>query len=195
MDLKLAWRNIWRNPRRTAVILTAVIIGVWSMVFLGALMRGVAEGMIKNGIDTLTGHLQIHHKDFIDDPVVDHRIVNPGALTRTLSAQLPPQSRWSLRVRANGVANNARHSTGINLVGIDPEEEKGLSFIATSVTSGAYLAPDDHIGILVGKALAEQFETRIGRKLIVMTQDSQGDIASRAFRIRGILQTSSNCPT
>ena len=64
MDFQIAWRNIWRNPRRTAVILIAVVIGLWSMVFLGALMRGIIEGMIKNGIDTLTGHVQIHQRNY-----------------------------------------------------------------------------------------------------------------------------------
>jgi ABC-type lipoprotein release transport system permease subunit len=63
MDIRIAWRNIWRNPRRTAVILIAVVIGVWSMVFLGALMRGIVKGMIHNGIQTLTGHIQIHQPD------------------------------------------------------------------------------------------------------------------------------------
>jgi ABC-type lipoprotein release transport system permease subunit len=188
MDLKLAWRNIWRNPRRTAVILAAVVIGVWSMVFLGALMRGVADGMVKNGIDTLTGHLQIHQRDYLDDPMVDHCISDPEDVVETLTRVLPQHSRWSLRVRVNGVANNARHSTGVNLVGIDPAQEKGISFIGTSITSGTYLQADDPTGILVGQALLEQFETRVGRKLILMTQDSQGDIASQAFRIRGIFQ-------
>ena len=56
MYLQLAWRNIWRNTRRTTVILVAVIIGIWSMILLGALMRGIAVGMIKNGISTLTGN-------------------------------------------------------------------------------------------------------------------------------------------
>ncbi len=188
MELTLAWRNIWRNPRRTAVILTAVIIGVWSMIFLGALMRGVADGMIQNGIHTLTGHVQIHQQDYPDDPVVDHLIKNPRAVIQTLAEVLPPQSHWSRRVRVNAVANNARHSTGVNLVGIDPARESAVSFIGSSVTQGDYLHPDDNVGILVGKALAEQFETAIGRKLILMTQDSQGDIASRAFRVRGIFQ-------
>ncbi len=188
MELTLAWRNIWRNPRRTAVILTAVIIGVWSMIFLGALMRGVADGMIQNGIHTLTGHVQIHQQDYPDDPVVDHLIKNPRAVIQTLAEVLPPQSHWSQRVRVNAVANNARHSTGVYLVGIDPDRESAVSFIGSSVTQGDYLRPDDGVGILVGKALAEQFETAIGRKLILMTQDSQGDIASRAFRVRGIFE-------
>ena len=77
MDFQIAWRNIWRNPRRTSVILIAVIIGVWSMICTAALMRGIVGGMVQNGIDTLTGHMQIHDHRYPDDPVIDYRIPGP----------------------------------------------------------------------------------------------------------------------
>jgi putative ABC transport system permease protein len=188
MNLQLAWRNVWRNPRRTAVILTAVVIGVWSMIFLAALMRGIVDGMVQNGIATLTGHLQIHQRDYPDDPVVDHRIEDPQSLLKVLAGNLPAGSHWSARVRVNAVAGNARHSAGVTLVGIDPGQEAKVSFIGTSVTRGGYLRPDDSSGILIGRALADRFQTRLGRKIILTSQDAHGDIASRAFRIAGIFQ-------
>ena len=188
MDFQIAWRNIWRNPRRTAVILIAVIIGVWSMVFLGALMRGVLQGMIHNGINTLTGHIQIHQTDYPDDPSIDHSIDDPAAIEQILATHLPADSHWSQRIRVNAVANNARHSRGVTLVGIDPPQEAELSFIGSAVTEGRYLNSEDRNAVLVGRALVEQFETKLGRKLILMTQDKKGEIASRAFRIRGIFQ-------
>ena len=188
MNLQLAWRNIWRNPRRTAVILTAVVIGVWSMIFLGALMRGIVDGMVQNGIATLTGHLQIHQRDYPDDPVVNHSIEDPQSLLKVLAGNLPAGSHWSARVRVNAVAGNARHSAGVTLVGIDPQKEAKVSFIGTSVTQGNYLHPNDPESILIGRALAERFQTRLGRKIILTSQDVHGDIASRAFRITGIFQ-------
>jgi ABC-type lipoprotein release transport system permease subunit len=188
MDTQLAWRNIWRNPRRTAVILVAVVIGVWSMICIAALMRGIVGGMVKNGIDTLTGHIQIHQRQYIDDPVVDHRIMDPQAVQAILEKALPAGSRWAQRVRVNAVASNARHSTGITLVGIQADKEARISFIGTAVTRGHYLQESDTSAILIGKALAEQFETRIGKKIILMSRDANGDIASRAFRIVGIFQ-------
>ena len=186
MELMMAWRNIWRNPRRTLVILTAVVIGVWSMVFLAALMRGNLAGMVRNGIKTLTGHVQIHRAGYPDDPSVVHRIEDPAPLLETLSAELPRGSRWATRVRVNAVADNARHSSGVTLVGIDPAPEAELSFIGSAVRRGRYLQADDPHAILVGAALAEQFETRLGHKLILMSQSRDGQVASRAFRIRGI---------
>jgi len=89
MYLQLAWRNIWRNKRRTAVILTAVVIGVWSMILLGSLMRGMAVGMIQNGIATLTGHLQIHHQGYRNDPAIENSISNPEVVVAAIEKETP----------------------------------------------------------------------------------------------------------
>jgi len=188
MFLKLAWRNIWRNPRRTAVILTAVVIGLWSMVLLGALMRGIAVGMIKNGISTLTGHYQIHHQGYRNDPSIENSISDPSQVLQTLDRLLPKDARWTARVRVNAVAVNARHSAGVTLVGINPATEARVSFIGTAISSGRYLAPGDSNGIIVGQALLKKFDARIGRKLVIMSQDAHREIASRAFRIVGIFR-------
>ena len=189
MDIQLAWRNIWRNPRRTAVILIAVVIGVWSMVFLAAMMRGVVEGMIDNGIKTLTGHVQLHHSGYIQDPSVNHSIPNAKQTQQIIKQMLPAHSRLSSRVRINAMVSNARHNGGVILMGINPTDEARVSFIGTSITRGRYLKPDDTNAIVIGRALADRFETRLGRKLILMAQDANGEIASYAFRIRGIFQS------
>jgi len=188
MYLQLAWRNIWRNPRRTTVILAAVIIGVWSMIFLGALMRGIAVGMVKNGIATLTGHIQVHHQGYRDDPAIENSMFNREVIEKALSDSLPPRAQWASRVRVNAIANNARHSSGVTMVGIDPLTEAKISFIGSAVAKGDYLAQDDLNGILIGQALLEKFETKVGRKLVLMSQDKEQEIASRAFRIVGVFR-------
>lgn len=188
MYLQLAWRNIWRNPRRTTVILIAVIIGIWSMILIGALMRGVAVGMVKNGIATLTGHVQIHHKGYRDDPAIEKSMTSSRVVEKVLSQKLPPGAQWTRRVRVNAIANNARHSSGVTLVGIDPQTEALVSFIGTAISRGRYLGTDDSNAIVVGEALLEKFETKIGRKLVLMSQDTEQEIASRAFRIVGVFK-------
>ena len=188
MHLQLAWRNIWRNPKRTAVIMTAIIIGVWSMIFLGALMRGISDGMVRNGIATLTGHIQIHHTGYRDDPVIENSMTDPEVVKTVLRKTLPDGAQWTSRVRVNAVASNARHTAGVTFVGIDPAQEAGISFIGKAVTEGRYLRDDDKNGIVVGRALVDKFETRLGRKIIMMSQDTDREVASRAFRIVGIFK-------
>jgi ABC-type lipoprotein release transport system permease subunit len=188
MYLQMAWRNIWRNARRTTIILAAVVIGVWSMILLGSLMRGIAVGMVNNGISTLTGHLQVHYKGYRNDPAIENSIPDPTVVENALKKVLPKDSLWTPRVRVNAVASNARHSTGVTLVGINPISEAKISFIGTAISEGRYLKPDEVNGIIVGQALLEKFDTKLGRKLVLMSQDTQRDIASRAFRIVGIFK-------
>jgi ABC-type lipoprotein release transport system permease subunit len=185
MIFQMGWRNIWRNRRRTVVILTAVIIGVWSMIFLGALMRGISDRMRQNGIATLTGHVQVHRVGFRKDPVIENRIRSPKTVFDALGS-LPDGAVWAPRIRVNAVASNARHSAGITLVGIEPEREAKISFIGGAITGGRYLKETDPLAIVVGDALIRKFETKIGNKLVLMSQDAKGEIASRAFRIVGV---------
>jgi ABC-type lipoprotein release transport system permease subunit len=188
MFFQMAWRNIWRHPRRTLVILTAVVIGVWSMIFLGALLRGMVDGMIKNGISTLTGHIQIHQENYRNDPVVDNSMQGVDKIEAALGKILPDGAKYAERIRVNAIANNARHSAAITLVGIDPEKERGVSFIGEGVVEGKHLSPVGQQGIVIGKALLDKFETRIGHKLVLMAQDSQKEIVSKSFRIIGVFR-------
>jgi ABC-type lipoprotein release transport system permease subunit len=105
-----------------------------------------------------------------------------------LKQALPEGASWTARVRVNAVASNARHSSGVTLVGIDPASEANVSFIGTAVSQGRYLNSDDRNGIVIGEALMKKFDTRPERKLVLMSQDTDGEIASRAFRIVGIFK-------
>ncbi len=185
MFLQLAWRNIWRNPRRTAVILTAVVIGCWSMIFMSALMRGMEVGMVRNGIDTLTGNIQIHHPLYRQDPVLEYDIADMEKVREALLQVLPPRAAWSERLRVSTVVSNARHSGGVILVAVEPEAEKIVSFIGRAVKEGRYLAPADK-GILVGEALLKKFETSLGKRLILTASRADGEIVSRSFPIIGV---------
>ena len=105
MHLLMAWRNIWRNPRRTAVITVAIVIGVWSMIFMGALMEGIVVAMVDNGISTLTGDVQIHKKGYLSDPVVENTMTNPNEVIDALEGTLPPGAKYAVRVRVGAIAS------------------------------------------------------------------------------------------
>lgn len=152
---------------------------------VGALDRGMIDQMVRNAIATLTGDIQIHHDGYRSDPVIENSIADPKDVHNALARHLPEGSFWTARVRVNAIVSNARYSTGVTLVGIDPESEARVSFIKTAVVDGHYLASDDTTGILVGRALVDKFETKVGHKLVLMSQDTEREIASRAFRITG----------
>lgn len=186
MYFVMAWRNVWRNPRRTAVIGLAVVIAVWSMIFLTALMYGMVEGMVRNSIITMTGDIQIHQKGYNNDPVIEHSINDPGPIEAKVQKLLPPGGHWAPRVRVNAIISNARHSGGVTLVGIDPAKEANVSFIGNAVKQGNYLKGNDEYGIMIGRALLKKFGAKVGHKVVLMSQDTTKNIASRAFRITGV---------
>jgi len=166
----------------------AVIVGVWCMLVLGALTRGAETGMIKNGIATLTGHIQIHAKGYRRDPVIENNMNGLASIKTVLGKHLPPGAHWTPRIRVRAFARNARHMAPVTLVGIDPAMEKQVSFIEKAIKEGSYLQPGDKYGIIVGRALLEQFETKIGHKLILTSPDTDQEITSRAFYIAGIFR-------
>lgn len=180
----LAWRNLWRHTRRTAVMLFALALGVWSMVAMAAIVRGSMEQHIRKEILNLTGHVQIHAPAYRDDPAVEHRFLPVPALERVL--QQKPVTAWSTRVRVPAVVASERESAGVTLVGIDPARERGLSFIPGAITEGRYLESPDDPGILLGRKLAEQLETALGRRVVLMSQDANNQVAERGFRVVGV---------
>jgi ABC-type lipoprotein release transport system permease subunit len=181
MFLMLAWRNIWRNPVRTSVILCGVVVGVWCMVCLGGIMRGMVENMIQTGIATLGGHIRIHAAGYRDDPSVERRIDDPDGVIRKVIGLLPGGSELRIRVRLPGVMQNARHSAGVVLVGVDPDRDPVVELV------GAFEAGEEQSGLrsgrtlIAGRARVELFETGPDHRVVVMGVDAKGEIVSRGF--------------
>ncbi len=183
----IAWRNLWRNYRRTLIMLLAISVGVWAMIWMTALMRGMVDQMIKGSINNLLGHIQIHAPAYRDDPSIVNSIEPPGPeLTDSLNR--PLIKAWTSRIRVPAVISSERESRGVTLVGIDPAVEAALSFLSESITQGSNLASADAPGVVIGRKLAERLETRLGKRIVLVSQDSDNTVVDRGFRITGIFE-------
>jgi ABC-type lipoprotein release transport system permease subunit len=186
--ISLAWRNLWRNKRRTLLTMIAIVIAVMSMVTFGAFMRAWSNTSLLETINNLTGHGQIHHAGYLDDPNVDYRIQNlPSALVKLL--EQPPITHYAKRVRVPAMLVTERENSPIEIIGIQPQSEIGLSFISGAVTQGRYLNSDTDHGILLGEKLVSRLQTKLGRRLVVMSQGADGAIEERGMRIVGIFKS------
>jgi ABC-type lipoprotein release transport system permease subunit len=181
----LAWRNLWRNHRRTTIMLAAITVGVWAMIFMTALMRGMVDDMLLNGIRSLPGEVQIHHPEYRDDPSINNSIAPPGAeLLKAL--QIPQVTAWTSRVRVPAVISSERDTRGVILLGIEPGSEQQVSFDADTILEGRFLEDSSDKGLVIGAKMADHLETDLGKRVVVMSQDPDNNIADRGFRIVGI---------
>jgi ABC-type lipoprotein release transport system permease subunit len=182
---RLAWRNLWRNHRRTVIMLLAISVGVWAMIFMTALMRGMVDEMVKDGIDSLPGHVQIHAAAYRDDPSIDNSMQAPsGRLLGALND--PAVVAWTSRVRVPAMISSEYDNRGVTLLGVDPGKEIELGFDHGSITEGRFLDGPDDRGLVVGRRLLERLETETGKRVVVMSQDPENNVADRGFRVVGV---------
>lgn len=183
--IDLAWRNLWRNYRRTVIMLMAIVLGVWAMIFMNALMRGMIDDMVRTVVKSLPGHAQIHAAAYRDDPSVVNSMAPPNTAIETALAQGEIVG-WSSRLRVPAVVASERDSRGLVLLGIDPLVEASLGFNPEDIVKGRFLSGADDRGLVLGARMVERLETRLGKRVVVMSQDPNNEIADRGFRVVGI---------
>ena len=183
--LPLAWRNLWRNPRRTIITLIVVSAGVWSILAFAAISRAWAESSRDTTLKLMTGEGQIHATGYLDDPTVDHRLAPPeGALARVLGG--PLVTVYAPRVRISAIVQSEYKSLPMTFVGVSPDAERRLSVLPAQITQGRYLKSADDGGIVIGRNLAKRLKTRVGKRVVVMAQDASGKSQERAFVVVGL---------
>jgi ABC-type lipoprotein release transport system permease subunit len=183
--MRLAWRNLWRNHRRTLIMLLAITLGTWAMIFMTALMRGMVSQMVADGISALPGHVQVHHPEYRDDPSIARLL--PLSDTELIDRfEGAGFAQWATRVRVPAVITSEYDSRGLTLLGVDPARERDLTFVDYDAVEGRFLESGDDTGIVIGRKLAKTLNTELGKRVVVMSQDPDNDIADRGFRIVGI---------
>lgn len=190
MLAKIAWRNIWRNPRRSWVLISALAIGVFCFVGGLAYVDGFFQQMIKGAIQLQGGHIQIARSGYGDNPTIQSYIADAAAVQASVGSL--DGVRPSASVRTPGMINSADQASGVMIVGVDPEGEVGLSPIAEAVVDGAYLpATGEENLVLMGEALAQRLNVLTGERIVLMANDVDNEISAGAYRVAGMFRTSS----
>ncbi|GBD99710.1 lipoprotein-releasing system transmembrane protein LolE [bacterium BMS3Abin07] len=186
--LKLAWRNVLRNKRRTLLSGLAVGIGLASMIFVNAVFSGMLQSMIRTATDTFIGQGQIHAKGFRDTLEVEKTIENPGSVIKQLGREnmlacfTPRTVSFSMLSSAGGVKS-------VMLYGIKPGSEMKISILDESITNGRYLDNDNRGMILIGSKTAETLNVEVGDRLVVtVAQAYSGELSQEMFRVGGIFR-------
>ena len=188
MLIKIAWRNLWRHPGRSLIIIFAVIIGLWSILFLSALYEGIVRQRIADVINSESSHIQIHHPSFRVDQTPVHTVPGTDRVVRALQQDTRIKS-FSLRQVTTGMINSTGGSMGATFIGIENGLEKKVTAIHEHIVAGNYLQDPKRSEILIGEKLARKMKLHLKSKVVVLCQDTSGDIVSGAFRVQGIYKT------
>ncbi|MCZ7557521.1 MAG: FtsX-like permease family protein [Bacteroidia bacterium] len=186
----IAWRNLKRNRRRSAVVLASIVVGVVSLMLYDGLSYGMMVEMLDNAIGNSIGHIQIHGKGFHDNRVIQLHIPDRAEAERALEG-VEGISGWSSRVVSFGLLSSALGSSGGIMLGVDSAREQGVSYVGAKVVEGRYVAAGGR-EILVGRKMAEKLHVGIGDKVVGMASALDGEVGSELFRVVGIFETVSS---
>jgi len=184
--VKLAWRNIFRNKRRTLIAATAIGIGLTALIFIDAFMIGMEETMIRTATASFLGDAQIHREGFRDAQEVSLTVQALGSVTESLAKE-EIVAHFTQRTLASSMITSPANVSAIHLVGVHPPTEKFLSLIDDAITEGAYFEGDNSRDIIIGAKLAEILEIGLGdRGVVTVAQAESGELSQEMFRISGI---------
>jgi len=188
MTITTAWRNLWRNKRRTTIIIAAIVIGIFGVQASMAFMNGWIAQSVENIVGGELGSVQIQAPDYFANPTVKKSLpYDPAWRTKLLA--IPHVGGACPRLKAQVLASNADRSEIAEAIGTDPTAEPSVSFIPSSVVDGRWLRPDDDSAVVIGVETARRFKTRVGHRLVIRGNRPDGEMVEIALRIVGVFRT------
>jgi putative ABC transport system permease protein len=190
MLISLAWRNIWRNKRRSLIIVAAIAVGLLCGLFASAVMFGMGDSFVNSTIDRDLAHIQIHSARFEDDKLLTDTIPGHYSVIDKVNNQKNIAGVTS-RIIIEGMGSSAVTSNGLRIVGINPQREKSVTNIHKQLVAGNYFKEERANQIVVGQKLADNLGIRERSKIVLSFQGFDGSIIYGAFRVSGIFKTES----
>ena len=188
MTLRLAWRNLWRQPRRTLLTVGAMVFSNVLLIFLISMQVGMYGLMIDNGLKFSTGHLQVQAPTYIDEPKM--RLTVPAAATLARELRGIDGLEASARGAAFALAASEERTYGVSVMGVEPRHEASVSSLPGLIKAGRYLEDNDAAEIVVGAVLAKNLKLTVGDELTLLGSGLDGSFAAAVVTVAGIFESS-----
>ena len=187
----VAWRNIWRSKVRSLVIICALTIGIFAGVFTWALYEGMVIQRINSAIKTEASHIQLHHKKYLENPDVKYTVNNSNNIGEQIDSMAGVKAA-TVRVIVNSMIASAETGSGVQVVGIDPENESQVTNMYEKIAEGAYFEGMRRNPIVIGKKMAEKLNVNVRSKVVLTMQQMDGEITRAQFKVAGIYKISNS---
>jgi ABC-type lipoprotein release transport system permease subunit len=188
--IRMAWRDLGRNRRRSFLSALAVGLALMLLLFLAAFIQGEMKASIDTSIRLISGHLQVRANTY-DEVKTSLKwadlVENPQQIAAQIAA-LEPVQVASPRLYASGIVAVGDETTGVRVIGLDPTSEASLPY-KDGLLEGNFLNPDDREGVLLGKALAEKLGLKVGDPISLSVNNANGDVSEQTFTLQGIFST------
>lgn len=190
LSLRLAWRNIWRQKRRTWLTALAMIFSNILLVFMISLQFGSYEMMINNTLRMFSGQLQVQREGYLESQKMRQVVENIGALAADVRKQF---SAVKVTARANAfvLVSSEDRSFGTQLVGVEPAYEPGVSSIPGLIADGRFLQDPDAAEIVIGRVMARNLKVETGDELTFLGSGKDGSFAAGVVTVVGIFDSGS----
>ncbi|MFA6317629.1 MAG: FtsX-like permease family protein [Elusimicrobiota bacterium] len=187
--LRLAWRNVWRNRRRSVITTSSLGFGLAAIMFGQSLIKTLQTQLVEKATGSITGHLQVQHRSIKDYKFPDRYLQSPERAEAALRAS-PGVTVFGKRIHLTGLVSTPAGSVGALVCAVEPDKERLITTMADHLTSGRYLGGEAR-GIVMGEKLAQRLDLRLGEKAVVMAQAEDGSMGAGAFRLTGLYRTGS----
>nr|CAA6826314.1 MAG: Lipoprotein releasing system transmembrane protein lolC [uncultured Thiotrichaceae bacterium] len=188
MLFMLAWRNLWRQRRRTLITLSSIAIGFGLAVMSIGLGDGSHNSMIRNAIKLGEGHLTIQPADYAAAPA-NHKYIADGLNISKQLDSLNINGSIEPRISLQILASTANNSVGAALEGIGSETDQRVLMLKPRLIEGEWIESNDQRGVLIGDGMAKKLKARIGSKVVLMAGSQGGDSQAQLGRVRGIFNS------
>ncbi|NOU45899.1 MAG: ABC transporter permease [Bacteroidales bacterium] len=182
----LAWRNIWRNKRRTLITTASVFFGVLLSAFMSSMQEGSYDQYIRAIVNSYSGHIQIHRKGYWNDKIINNSFLNDGNIDSLLH-RFPEVTIYSPRFETFCLASSEDVTKGVMILGIEPLAEDKITNISVKLYQGEYLKKGDN-GVILGSRLAQFMKIGPGDTLVLIGQGYHGSGAAGKYPVRGIIK-------
>ncbi len=185
---QMAWRNLWRNPRRTGLTLGAIAFASLLLIFMLSFQFGSYETMINASVRIQTGHLKVMAEGYHDNRDMRRVVADPSAVA-TLLENDPNVAAYTFRATAFSLLSSSDRTYGGLVVGIDPKGEARVSNLKSLIREGDYLAAEKRDAALVGRLLTRNLAAGVGDELTVLGQGRDGSVAATVLTVAGIFSS------